>query len=90
MFLLVHRAEEAWEGVKAHETGLECLVWAPSGRFVGGNCGGPGRKGAQARGEVEARPVWVRGHHSCQHEGLGGGFEILERDPCRAFETELT
>lgn len=50
VFLLVHRAEEAWEGVKAHETGLECLVWAPSGRFVGGNCGGPGRKGAQARG----------------------------------------
>ena len=49
-----------------------------------------GGKGAQARGEVGARPVWVGGHNSCQHEGLGGGLETLERDPCGAFETELT
>ena len=49
------------------------------------------REGSPGQGgEVGARPVWVGGHHSCQHEGLGGGLETLERDPCGAFETELT
>ena len=44
MFLLGHRAEEAWEGVKAHETGLECLACTPSGCLVGENCGGQARR----------------------------------------------
>ena len=89
MFLLVHRAEEAWEGVKAHETGLECLACTPSGCLVGENCGGQARREPRPGGGG-ARPEWVGGPHSCQHEGLGWGLETLERDPCRAFETELT
>ena len=48
------------------------------------------QEGSPGWGEVGARPEWVGGPHSCQHEGLEWGLETLERDQCRAFETELT
>lgn len=59
-FLLVHGAGEACEGVKPHETGLECSAHALSGCFVGENCRGQGGRPGGRWGEEATAAVKVK------------------------------